>query len=157
MDFLKPEHETGYLMKNPCVIEKYIVNFTYVVNDNRLGCFVYGKQTRKITFIYCLISCHPTLTWNKCKDTLSTIFPYTIKKISRKWQHWISKGGRLCTTLHFCAFYSIIFPCWLLFLNLFSVFFNFICSLYFSKSNWIFSTFFSRTKRSKFWMFLYQD
>ena len=36
-------------MMNPCVIEKYMVNVTYVVNDNRLGCFVSEKQTRKIT------------------------------------------------------------------------------------------------------------
>ena len=44
----------------------------YVVNDNRLGCFVFEKQTRKITaklhkvtpvqsFIYCLISSHTKL------------------------------------------------------------------------------------------------
>ena len=36
-------------MMNPCVIEKYIVNVTYVMNDNRLGYFVSEKQTRKIT------------------------------------------------------------------------------------------------------------
>ena len=60
-------------MKNPCVIEKYIANVTYVVNDNRIGCFVSDQQTRKITaefqkgtpikpFMGCLISCHTTLT-----------------------------------------------------------------------------------------------
>ena len=88
---------TKLLMINPCVIEKYIVNVTYVVNDNQLGCFVFEKQTRRITvefhkvtrvkpFINCLINCHTTLTWNKCKflDTLSTIFPYISTKISRK-------------------------------------------------------------------------
>ena len=87
-------------MINPCVIEKYIVNVTYVVNNNRLGSFVSEKQTRKISaefhkvtpakpFIDCLIICHTTLTQNKSKlvDTLSTIFPYISKKISRKWQH----------------------------------------------------------------------
>ena len=87
-------------MVNPCAIEKYIVNVTYVVADNRLGCFVFEKQTRKImadihkvtpvkSFIDCLISSHATLTWNKCKvvDTLSTIFPYISEKIKRKWQH----------------------------------------------------------------------
>ena len=87
-------------MIDPCIIEKYIVNVTDVVNDNWLGCFASEKQTREITtefhkvtpvepFIDCLISCHTILTWNKCKlvDTLSTIFPYIRKKISRKWQH----------------------------------------------------------------------
>ena len=87
-------------MINPCVIEKYIVNVTYVVNNNRLGSFVSEKQTRKISaefhkvtpvkpFIDCLIICHTTLTQNKSKlvDTLSTIFPYISKKISRKLQH----------------------------------------------------------------------
>ena len=82
-----------FLMINPGVIEKYIVNVTYVVNNNRLGCFVSKKQTRKITaefhkvtpvkpFTDCLISCHTTLTWKKCKliDTLSTIFLYISKK-----------------------------------------------------------------------------
>ena len=65
-------------MINPCVIEKYIVYVTYVVNDNRLGCFVFEKQTRKITsefhkvtpvkpLIDCLISSHTTFTSNKCK------------------------------------------------------------------------------------------
>ena len=39
---------TKFLMKNLCVIKKFIVNCTYVVNDNRLGCFVSEKQTRKI-------------------------------------------------------------------------------------------------------------
>ena len=38
-----------FLTINLCVIEKYIVNVTYVVDDNRLGCFVSEKQTRKIT------------------------------------------------------------------------------------------------------------
>ena len=33
-------------MMNPNVIEEYIVNFSYVVNDNRLGCFVVEKQGR---------------------------------------------------------------------------------------------------------------
>ena len=86
-----------FLMINPCVIENYIVNVTYVMNDNRLGCFLSEKQTCKITvefhkvtpvkpFTDCLISCHTTSTLNKCKlvDTFSTIFPYIIKKISRK-------------------------------------------------------------------------
>ena len=56
-------------MINPCVVEKYIVNATYVVNNNRLGYFVPEKQTRKITveflkvtrvkpFIDYFISCH---------------------------------------------------------------------------------------------------
>ena len=36
-------------MINPYVIEKYTVNFTYVVNDNRFSCFVSEKQTRKVT------------------------------------------------------------------------------------------------------------
>ena len=35
-------------MINPGVIYKYIVNVTYVVNDNRLGLFVFEKQIRKI-------------------------------------------------------------------------------------------------------------
>ena len=56
-------------MINRCVIVKYIVNVTYVVNGNRLGCFVSENQTRKITaefyrvtpvkpFIDCLTSYH---------------------------------------------------------------------------------------------------
>ena len=89
---------TKHLMINPCVIEKYIVNVPYVVNDNRLGCFVFEEQTRKITaefhkvtpvkpFIDYLISWNTTVTWNKCKlvDTLYTIFPYISTKISPKW------------------------------------------------------------------------
>ena len=88
-----------YLMINPGVIKKYIVNVTYVVYDNRLSCFVFEKETRKMMaefrivmpvkpFIGCLISCHTTLTGIKSKlvDTLSTIFPYVSRKISRKWQ-----------------------------------------------------------------------
>ena len=58
-----------FLMIKPCVFEKYIVNVIYVVNGNRLGCFVFEKQIRKITaefhkvtpvqlFIDCLITCH---------------------------------------------------------------------------------------------------
>ena len=38
-----------FLMINSCVIEKYIVNVIYVVNDDRLGCFVFEKQIRKTT------------------------------------------------------------------------------------------------------------
>ena len=38
-----------FLTINSYIMEKYIVNVTYVVNDNRLGCFVSEKQTRKIT------------------------------------------------------------------------------------------------------------
>ena len=55
-------------MANSCIIKKYIVNVTYGVNDNQLGCFVSEKHTREITaefqvtsvkpFIDCLISCH---------------------------------------------------------------------------------------------------
>ena len=56
-----------FLMINSYVIAKYIVNVTYMVNDNQLGCFVSEKQTRKITaefhkvtliklFIDCLIT-----------------------------------------------------------------------------------------------------
>ena len=81
-------------MGNPCVIKKYIVHVTYVVNDNRLVCFVSEKETRKMTaewphkvtpfkpFIDFLNSCHTTLTWNKYKlvDTLSVIFSYISSK-----------------------------------------------------------------------------
>ena len=64
-----------FLMINPCVIESkvYIINVTYVVNSNRLSCFIAGKQRRTITaefhkmtlvkpLIVYLISCHTTLT-----------------------------------------------------------------------------------------------
>ena len=32
--------------------EVYIVNVTYVMKDNRLGCFVFEKQLRKTTEIF---------------------------------------------------------------------------------------------------------
>ena len=41
------------LMINPCVIKKYIINVTYVVNDNRLGCFVFEKQSNTGTIPQC--------------------------------------------------------------------------------------------------------
>ena len=89
----------NFLMINPWVFDKYIVTVTYVVNDNRLGCFVSEKQTRKRTaefhevtpvkpFIDCLIVRYTTLTWNEWKLVHTIyIFLYISKKISRYWQH----------------------------------------------------------------------
>ena len=100
----------------------YIVNFTYMVNDNRLGCFVSKKQTRKITseyhkvtpvkpFIDCLISCHTTLNWNKYKlvDILSTIFPYISTKYRVNGNNSILniKGRPFMAHCPFWIFYSI--------------------------------------------------
>ena len=69
-------------------------------------------------------SCHTTFTWNKCKlvDTLSTIFPYVSKKISRKWQHYDSEyqGVAVCVPLSVFVHSTLIIFCILiLFFSLF--------------------------------------
>ena len=111
-----------FLTINPCVIEKYIVNVTYVVNDNRLGYFISEKQTHKITaefnkvtpvkpFINCSIRCHTTFTWNKSKlvDKLSTIFSYIITKISRKWRYQYSENWRVAVYVPLSVFDLLLY------------------------------------------------
>ena len=74
-----------FLKINSYVIQKYIVIKCYLRGERqpiRLLCF--RKQSPVKSFIDCLISCHTTLTRNKCKlvdDILSTRFSYSSNKV----------------------------------------------------------------------------
>ena len=78
---------TKFLMINPCVIENYIVNVTYVVNNNRLGYFVSEKWTGKITTEF---YCRTTLTrgGTVCKLLRCLGHPEWKCFTVRTWHRW---------------------------------------------------------------------